>query len=663
MRMKDLYHYVNGPWVHNHTIPADRGIDGTFHALRDAAETDVRDILAHGDGLGARLFASFMDVAAVNAAGTAPLIADLDRIADAKDAAQLARAIGELERTGSGSPVAFWVEKDSQGENAVAYLVQSGLGLPDEAYYREPAHAETLSAYREHVAKMLAFLPTELLARRVSAASGDAPEEPAEVARAAAARIVALETQIAAGHWDVVAARDAVKTYNPTDFAELPGVVREILRGGKLPEERLVVMMPSYLEHLAGLFVDSRLADWQLWAAWTLLRARAGVLSEDVSAANFDFYGRVLSGSQEQRERWKRGVSLAESLVGQDIGKAFVERHFSASSKEQMLQLVDYLVAAYRERISTLGWMTQATRERALEKLDAFQAKIGYPDHWRDFSGLEFSDAGADLVTNVRRGAAFNHDFELAKIGRPADRSEWVTTPQTVNAFYNPVVNDITFPAAILRPPFFDPTASAAENFGAIGAVIGHEIGHGFDDQGSRYDDQGNLNSWWTSEDQEAFSELTEKLVEQFDGLVPTVLAQNGIESSGVNGRFTLGENIGDLGGLGIAVVAYRRYLAEHGKDFSGTERLPFKVEGADPEIASTTFDGLQRLFLAWARVWRTAIRPELAAQYLAIDPHSPAEFRCNVIAGNIDEFYQAFPEVGPDSAMYVAEEDRVTIW
>ena len=430
----------------------------------------------------------------------------------------------------------------------------------------------------------------------------------------------------------MVRSRDAMATYNPTTLDALPAHVQALLRASGLPDGTVINMMPSYTEDLEGMLRPETLADWQLWAVWNILRTRAGLLTEEIGAANFEFYGTTLSGATEQRDRWKRAVGLAESLVGEEIGQRYVEKRFPPSSKEHMLKLVDYLVAAYRERISALDWMTDGTRERALEKLDQFTAKIGYPDNWRNFDGLEFSTSGADLVANVRRGSAFEHDYQLGKIGKPADRDEWVTTPQTVNAFYNPVVNDITFPAAILQPPFFDPDASAAENFGAIGAVIGHEIGHGFDDQGSRYDGAGNLNSWWTDEDREAFEALTAKLVEQFNGLVPSVLDEG---SQGVNGEFTLGENIGDLGGLGIAVVAYRNY--EQDPDF-------------------------EALFKAWARVWRSKTRPEMAAQLLAIDPHAPNEFRCNVIAANIDELYQAF-DVEEGSAMWIAPEDRVKIW
>lgn len=644
--MRDLYQFVNGPWLESHEIPADRAVDGTFHGLRDEAEEMVHDIVKEDDGRPGTLYQSFMDTESLNAAGLEPIDADLDRLTSA-DMEELASTIGALEREGVGAPVTFWVSKDSGSEEALPYVIQSGLGLPDEAYYRDPAHAETLEAYEKHVAQMLEFL------------------EPARLfglgAEAAATRIVALEKELAAGHWDVVSTRDALKTYNPTNFADLPEIVQVMLRGGGMPEHRVINMMPSYLEHFAEMFSSDNMADWQLWATWHILLSRAAVLTEEVSAKNFEFYGTRLSGATTQRDRWKRALGLVESFVGEEVGKKYVAKHFPDSSKQEMNQLVDYLTSAYRERIESLPWMTPETRERALEKLSLFKSKIGYPDSWRDFSGLEFSAEGKDLVQNSRVGAAFGHDYELGKIGKPADRDEWHSSPQTVNAFYNPTVNDITFPAAILRPPFYSPDADAAENFGAIGAVIGHEIGHGFDDQGSQYDGKGNLNSWWTDEDRAAFEKLTKELVSQFDGQVPTILKEKGIESTGVNGEFTLGENIGDLGGLGIAVVAYKNYCKENGLDPHG-EKQEFTAEGAEPELAEQTWSGLQRLFLAWARVWRTAIRPEMAQQYLAIDPHSPAEFRCNLIAANVVEYYEAF-DVPEDSPMYLAPDKRVTIW
>ena len=626
--MNDLFELVNGTWAKSHEIPADRGIDGAFYVLRDKSEEDVRAILEDGAGLGGDLFKSFMD----NPGDISSLDPDLAKI-EVADVEEFVRGLGELERVGVGGPVSYWVEKDSQGEESVAYVFQSGLGLPDEAYYRDEDHAETLAAYKKHVEKMLGFLEPKYL-------QGLTPEIAAE-------RIVNLETQLAASHWDVVKARDAVATYNPTDLEEMPPLVRTLLDASGL-SGKVVNMMPSFVEDLDGMLRRETLADWQLWAAWNILRSRAGVLSEEIGKANFEFYGKHLSGATEQRDRWKRGVGLAESLVGEDIGRSYVEKHFPPSSKEKMLELVEYLIAAYRSRIQQLEWMSEPTKERALEKLAQFNAKIGYPEKWRSYDGLEF---GEDLVENVRRGAAFEHDYQLSKIGKASDRQEWVSSPQTVNAFYNPVVNDITFPAAILQPPFFDPDADAAENFGAIGAVIGHEIGHGFDDQGSRYDGLGNLNSWWTDEDRANFEQLTAKLVGQFNGLVPSVL--EGTKTKGVNGEFTLGENIGDLGGLGIAVVAYKKYLEDNGLDDEKTQQFG-DLEGE--------YTGFQRLFLAWARVWRSKARPEMAAQLLAIDPHAPNEFRCNVIAANIAEFYEAF-EVEQGSKMWIDPEDRVTIW
>ena len=626
--MNDLFELVNGAWVNAHEIPADRGIDGAFYVLRDKSEEDVHAILEDGTGLGGTLFKSFMD----NPGDISSLDPDLAKI-EVANVDEFVRGLGELERVGIGGPVSYWVEKDSQGEESVAYIFQSGLGLPDEAYYRDEDHAETLAAYKAHVEKMLGFLEPKYL-------QGLTPQIAAE-------RIVNLETQLAASHWDVVKARDAVATYNPTTLEEMPPLVRTLLGASGL-SGKVVNMMPSFTSDLDGMLRRETLADWQLWAAWNILRSRAGVLSEEIGEANFEFYGKKLSGATEQRDRWKRGVGLAESLVGEDIGRSYVDKHFPPSSKEKMLELVEYLIAAYRSRIQQLEWMSEPTKERALEKLAQFNAKIGYPEKWRSYDGLEFSE---DLVDNVRRGAAFEHDYQLSKIGKASDRQEWVSSPQTVNAFYNPVVNDITFPAAILQPPFFDPDADPAENFGAIGAVIGHEIGHGFDDQGSRYDGLGNLNSWWTDEDRANFEQLTAKLVGQFNGLVPSVL--EGTKTKGVNGEFTLGENIGDLGGLGIAVVAYKKYL----DDNSLEDVQPQKFGDLEGE-----YTGFQRLFFAWARVWRSKARPEMAAQLLAIDPHAPNEFRCNVIAANIAEFYEAF-EVEQGSKMWIDPEDRVTIW
>lgn len=652
----DLYRHVNGEWIDSHVIPADRAVDGAFHKLREESEAAVRTIVedAPAESRIGTLYGGFMDEAAIEEAGIDALAPDIAEL-DVDDRDDLAEALGRLDRIGVTGPAAFWVEKDSSSDVAMLYLVQSGLGLPDEAYYREESHAETLAAYREHVESMLQLLEDSTVSAGNFEGFDGLDSFPLHDLADAAARIVDFETKLASGHWDVVASRDAVRTYNLTDLTDLPagfpwarwfaqmGVGAETGGEGGQGVDRIVVMQPSYLEHLAGLWRDADLDDLRLWALWRVLKARAPYLGAAFVEQNFEFYGKTLSGAEELRARWKRGVGLVEGALGQEVGKEYVARHFPPAHKERMLELVDYLIEAYRERITDLDWMTPATRDRALEKLGLFKAKIGYPDKWRSYEGLELTGT---LLDDVRAASAFGHDYEVAKLGKPADRDEWFATPQTVNAFYNPVVNDITFPAAILQPPFFDPEADAAENFGAIGAVIGHEIGHGFDDQGSQYDGHGNLNQWWTDADRAAFEGLTDKLVEQFDGLVPTGLRERGETEVGVNGKFTLGENIGDLGGLGIAVVAYRRWLADQGRETDMAK---------DP-------DAYRGLFLSWALVWRTAIRPEMSRQYLAIDPHSPAEFRCNVIVTDIDEFHAAF-DVKPGDGMWRDPAERVTIW
>ncbi|AHW65536.1 Putative endopeptidase [Corynebacterium glyciniphilum AJ 3170] len=667
----DLYRYVSGAWLASHEIPADRAVDGKFHELRDRAELDVKAIVEAADPstrIGA-LFSSYMDEDGehgIEQAGLSVLDPDLDPVRDAADLDALVATLAQLDRHGVGGVVGFWTEKDAGGSgDEVAYLVQTGLGLPDEAYYREDQHAEIRTEYRAFIERFLTLVE-------------DTGEQPrpgrfADVDAATAAdALMEFETTLAKGHWDTVASRDAEKTHNPTAQDDLPSgfpFAAWLAGVGITPDvaPQVIVSQPSYLEHVAALVPGAGnghdLDEWKLWAYWRVLTARAGKLPRTFSEANFDFYGRTLSGSTEQRDRWKRAVMMVEGAVGEEVGQEFVAEHFPPEYKKLMLELVDYLLAAYRDRISELPWMTPATRERALEKLGTFRARIGYPDVWRDFSGLTFGDNayhGENLLANYRAASDFNHEFEVAKLGKPSDGDLWFTTPQTVNAFYNPVRNDITFPAAILRPPFFDPEADMAGNFGAIGAVIGHEIGHGFDDQGSKFDGDGNLNSWWTEDDRAAFTELTDKLVTQYDGLVPTGLAQRGQTDHKVNGSFTLGENIGDLGGLGIAVVALKKWLADRGETVDSAPTAP--VEGIDGDADGTEFTVLQRFFLRWATVWRTAIRPQMAAQYVAIDPHSPGEFRCNVVASNVAEFYEAF-DVSSDNGMWLPEEQRVTIW
>lgn len=639
----DLYAHVNGRWVAEHEIPADRAVDGSFRALHDQAEEQVRDIIveagaaAEATGVQAQigaLYASFMDTDAVEAAGVEPLRPDLDAIERATTREALTEVLGTLQRTGAAGGTGFWVDNDAKDpERYVVYLYQAGLGLPDESYYRDEQYASVLAAYQPHVARML----------RLGGWSDDDA-----AAQDAAARVVALETRIAAGHWDVVKDRDADLTYNPTTLAALADAAPGLdwaawVRALGAPEgalDTLVVREPSFATAFAALWASEPVEDWQAWLAYHAITSRAPYLSSALVEANFDFHGRTLTGAQELRDRWKRGVSLVQGVLGEAVGEVYVARHFPPAHKERMEQLVGHLVEAYRESITGLDWMGEETKAKALAKLDAFTPKIGYPVKWRDYSGLEVR--ADDLVGNVRRAAAFEQDHELGKIGRPIDRDEWFMTPQTVNAYYNPGMNEIVFPAAILQPPFFDADADDAVNYGGIGAVIGHEIGHGFDDQGSKYDGQGRLEDWWTESDRAEFEKRTSALIAQYDAFSPAQLHG----SHHVNGALTIGENIGDLGGLSIALKAYRIAL--------GTS-----LDDA-PVVDGLT--AVQRVLLGWAQVWRSKGRDEEVIRRLAVDPHSPDEVRCNAVVRNVDEFYQAF-DVQPGDGLYLAPEERVRIW
>ncbi len=629
----DLFGHVNGRWLTDYDIPADRATDGAFRTLADRAEEQVRDIITSAsaaDGPDAQrigdLYASFMDEATVARVGVAPLLAELDTVAAAADRDALAAVVGALQRTGVGGGAGVYVDTDSKDSTRyLLHISQSGLGLPDESYYRDPSHAEILAAYPAHITRMLTLV------------YGDGDHA------ATAQRIVGLETKLAAAHWDVVKRRDADLTYNLRTFAELPdeapgfdwsGWVGAL---GATPEE-VVVRQPDYLTAFAALWAGEDLELWKQWLSWRLISSRASLLTDELVAENFAFYGRTLSGTEAIRDRWKRGVGLVESLMGDAVGKLYVARHFPPEAKSRMDELVANLREAYRVSITSLPWMTPETRSRALEKLDKFTPKIGYPATWRDYSALQI-DAG-DLYGNYRRGYALEYDRDLAKLGGPVDRDEWFMTPQTVNAYYNPGMNEIVFPAAILQPPFFDAEADDAANYGGIGAVIGHEIGHGFDDQGAKYDGDGNLVDWWTDADRTEFGHRTTALIDQYEQFSPRALDP----SHHVNGAFTVGENIGDLGGLSIALLAYE--LSLDGKEA--------------PVIDGLT--GVQRVLFGWAQVWRTKSRDAEAIRRLATDPHSPPEFRCNGVIRNLDSFHEAFA-VTPDDELYLDPERRVRIW
>lgn len=632
----DLFGHVNGRWLDEYDIPADRATDGAFRTLADRAEEQVRDIITSAsaaDGPDAArigdLYASFMDTDTVTRVGVAPLLAELATIAAADTREALADVLGRLQRTGIGGGAGVYVDTDSK--NSTRYLLhmsQSGLGLPDESYYRDAAHAEILAGYPAHIARMFSLVHGE---------------EYAGEWENTAARIVALETKLAAAHWDVVKRRDADLTYNLRAFTELsteaPGFDWSGWVGalGAAPQE-VVVRQPDYLTAFAALWSAESLEDWKQWLSWRVISSRASLLTDELVAENFAFYGKTLSGTEAIRDRWKRGVGLVENLMGDAVGKLYVERHFPPEAKTRMDELVANLREAYRVSITNLAWMTPETRERALTKLDKFTPKIGYPARWRDYSA--FVVDRTDLYGNYQRGYACEYDRDLAKLGGPVDHDEWFMTPQTVNAYYNPGMNEIVFPAAILQPPFFDAGADDAANYGGIGAVIGHEIGHGFDDQGAKYDGDGNLVDWWTDTDRTEFGHRTTALIDQYEAFSPRSLD----DAHHVNGAFTVGENIGDLGGLSIALLAYE-----------------LSLNGEEPPVIDG-LTGVQRVLFGWAQVWRTKSRDAEAIRRLATDPHSPPEFRCNGVIRNIDAFYDAF-EVGTDDALYLEPERRVRIW
>ncbi|MFQ4148975.1 M13-type metalloendopeptidase [Arthrobacter sp. LAPM80] len=635
----DLYDHVNGAWLEAEVIPQDRALTGSFIALRDDSEAAVKAIIEHAgteaanpdaaiDSLSAKigaLYADFMDEGAIEAAGAAPLQAKLAAVEAADTIESLVRLMGELDRTGSSALFGAYVNNDAGNpDRALLHLFQSGLGLPDESYYREEKFAPIRTAYLAHVQQMLGLAG-------VPDAAGKAP------------RIMALETEIAATHLDKVSLRDPQKTYNLKSNEEvlalLPALGTWLDALGVTAEQgaEMVVATPEFFTGQQALLTEERCADWQAWLAMRTISSLAAYLSKDFVDANFAFYGTTLSGTPAIKERWKRGVALVEGVLGEAVGQLYVAKHFPESHKAHMEALVANLIEAYRVSIVDLAWMSQATKDKALEKLAAFTPKIGYPAKWRDYSALDI--IAGELSANIERSNDFELARQLAKIGAPIDRDEWFMTPQTVNAYYNPSMNEVVFPAAILQPPFFDAGADDAANYGGIGAVIGHEIGHGFDDQGSQFDGSGALRNWWTDDDRDAFVKLTARLVDQYNALSPTAAPDEF-----VNGELTLGENIGDLGGLAIGFKAYQ-----------------LSLNGAEPSVIDG-LTGAQRFFFSWAECWRTKIRPEEAIRRLAIDPHSPSELRCNAVASNLDAYHEAF-STAPTDKMWRDPAERVSIW
>ncbi|MBT1018075.1 peptidase M13 [Canibacter sp. lx-72] len=632
----DLYRHVNGKWLARTEIPADKARYGAFSILAENAEDAVRDIII-GKVAGFEdpadkadltkintLFNSFMDEAKLRELGAQPLQPDIRKILGINKISEFVRLTAQFDKAGVAGLVSMFINNDpGDPRRYVLFIAQGGLGLPDESYYREAAYAQLRDQYVAHIQKMFELVSIDDAAQRAHS-------------------VMRLESDIAKHHWDRVASRDIQKVYNLISLAQLqetvPGINWQLYfdeLGQTLPAE-VVLCQPSAVAEFARLLTAERLTDWRNWLLWHLVAGSSEFLSPEISAANFEFYGTALTGATQQRERWRRGVGFAEGAMGEALGRLYVSKHFDETAKERMHELVAYLIDAYRDSINSLEWMSPATRARALEKLEKFVPKIGYPVKWRDYSALEVSDS---LLENARAVARFETAREFAKLGKPVDRDEWFMTPQTVNAYYNPTLNEIVFPAAVLQPPFFDKNADMAANFGAIGAVIGHEIGHGFDDQGSRYDGDGKLTNWWTQADRTAFEQRTGSLIAQYNQLSP-----EGADGKTVNGEFTIGENIGDLGGLSIAWLAYNRFL-----------------NGADAPV----IDGMsaaERFFYAWAAAWQQAVRPAEVQRLLTIDPHSPNEFRCNQIVRNIDVFHKTF-NTKPGDKLWLDPAERVTIW
>ncbi len=631
----DLFGHVNGRWVEETEIPADKGSWGPFVMLADVSESQVRTIIEElaervaageqgleGDAMRiACLYASFMDEATVESLGTAPVRPLLEAVDSLRDVRDLAAFLGEFEQIGGSGPFGVYVDVDAKdSDRCLVNFTQGGLGLPDESYY----HDEKFAEIRE---KYVAFLTAMFtLAAR---------PDPAAEART----VMDVETRLSQGHWERAETRDVQKTYNLKTLAELKELcpafdweafVRN-LGGSEQTIAESCVRQPSYLEHLGSALEEIPIEQWRTWLAIRVLRTTAPYLPAEFVETNFDFYGRTLSGTPQLRERWKRGVAVVEGGIGEAVGREYVARHFPPASKAMMEELVANLLRAYRESITGLDWMSEETKQRAFAKLDMFRSKIGYPEKFRDYSELDFKPD--DLIGNVLSANAFETRRQLAKVGAPVDREEWLMLPQEVNAYYRPGMNEICFPAAILQKPFFSPDAEMCENYGGIGAVIGHEIGHGFDDQGSQYDGAGNLEDWWTPEDKERFQAKSQTLIEQYNGFAPRDLP-----GEHVNGALTVGENIGDLGGLTIALMAYNI------------------ARGGDIGL-----EDVQKLFLNWAYCWRTKRRKELAQQYLTIDPHSPSEFRANIVR-NLDEFHATFG-TEPGDGLWLEPEARVRIW
>ncbi len=631
----DFFKYVNGNWLKTTKIPADKSNYGGFSVLRDEAQEDVMDIIrssAEGDFAQGSdeqkvggLYRSYMDMEKRDKLGLAPIEPELERIASIKSYDDLAVYFARASKYNLGTP--FSIGQYVDLKNPESYMIfswQGGLGLPDREYYfkEDEANQAIREAYVKHIAKMFAL------------AGLDNAESKADL-------IMELESTLAAQHMKKEQTRDMVALYNKLSQAELTELMPHFnwsafLQEAQLPElDGLVVTQLNYLQALDKIIQTTSLDDWKVFLQWGLINASASRLTSEFDQANFEFYSKVLRGVEEQQPQWRRAVNLVNGTVGEIIGKVYVKQHFPPEAKERMLQMVNNLLKAYETSIKELDWMTEETKVEALDKLSKFTPKIGYPDKWRDYSLLTIDEN--DLFGNLQRSAEAQYQQMLEKQNGPVQKHEWNMNPQTVNAYYNPPMNEIVFPAAILQPPFFNMDAEDAVNYGGIGAVIGHEIGHGFDDSGSTFDGDGVLRNWWTDKDKAEFKARTAKLIAQYDSF-------EALEGLHVNGEFTLGENIGDLGGISIALKAYH-----------------LSLEGKEAPVLDG-FTGDQRVFLGFGQIWANKYRDEALRNQIETDPHSPSPFRANGSVPNVPEFYEAF-NVKETDALYLAPEERVKIW
>jgi putative endopeptidase len=631
----DFYRYVNGTWLKTFEIPADKSNYGAFTKLYDEAQVNLRKIIEESAAANAAegteeqkvgdFYASYMDSTLIEKLGLEPLKGEIQRIESVKSKNDLQKLMSHFQTIGISVPFFYFINQDQkQSDKYIGYLYQSGINLPDRDYYfkQDDKFKEIRHKYIKYIEDLLSLAGIENAVQKANT-------------------IMDLETQIAKAHWTNVENRDRDKTYNKyktVDFEKETSNFKwqEYLSDAMIKENNeIVVYQPSYFKVLGKLFKSESLDTWKIYFTYYLLSDLAPRLNKDFVDLNFEFFSKTLNGIEKNRPRWKRAVSATEGSLGEVVGQVYVKKHFKPEAKARMVELVENLRKAYKARIEQLEWMSPETKKEALVKLSKFKAKIGYPDKWKDYSKLVVKKD--DLIGNTFRSNRAEYDREIAKLGKPIDRDEWFMTPQTVNAYYNPPMNEVVFPAAILQPPFFNMEADDAVNYGAIGAVIGHEMTHGFDDQGRKSDGEGNLRDWWTEEDANRFMERAQVMIDQYDGYVP-------VDTLHVNGKLTLGENIADFGGMTISYNAYKMSL--NGKESP-------KIDG---------FTGEQRFFIGNAQIWARLFRDEALRQRVLTDPHSPSEYRCNGIVSNMPEFYAAF-DVKETDPMYRPEDIRVKIW